>query len=179
MISPAPLLPCSPTPHWAVGILTSPRPKETLTRTMASLVAAGWDRATIFAEPGSTLPVVDPDYWTIRQHAARKHAWRNWIEGLGHLVDVYPDAGYFLMVQDDVVFARNVRRYIERTWPHGKRTDGDRLALPAGRLQGQAARLAIDVSGLVPRRCALLGDPAAVGRVVVARPRRRRGPESD
>ena len=45
---------------WAVGITTAPRPAETLTRTMESLVDAGWDRATIYAEPASPLPLVDP-----------------------------------------------------------------------------------------------------------------------
>ena len=109
-----------PTPEWAVGILTAPRPTETLCRTMASLVDAGWDRAAIFAEPGSALPAVDPDYWEIIQRPEQLGAWRNWIEGLRHLVDSRPDAEFCLMVQDDVVFARNVRQYIDQSWPRGK-----------------------------------------------------------
>jgi len=103
---------------WAVGITTAPRPAETLTRTMESLVDAGWDRATIYAEPASPLPLVDPEHWQTVQWPRPLGCWKNWIAGLAHLRTSNPLADAYMMVQDDVVFCRGLRAYLEATlWP--------------------------------------------------------------
>jgi hypothetical protein len=86
--------------NWAVGITTAPRPTPTLPRTQASLARAGWPEAHIFC---------DED---------QRGAWPTWLAGLGQLVRQHPRAEAYLMVQDDAVFCRQLRQYLETAlWP--------------------------------------------------------------
>lgn len=88
-----------PIESWAVGITTAPRPQATLERTRKSLAAAGWPQTRVFDDDGVG-------------------AWRNWIGSLAQLVDEDPRAEAYMMVQDDAVFCRGLRAYLERTlWP--------------------------------------------------------------
>jgi hypothetical protein len=85
---------------WALGITTAPRPESTLRRTGQSLAAAGWSDYQVFDDVDGA------------------GAWRNWIDGLAQLVDREPHADAYMMVQDDAVFCRGLRAYLERTlWP--------------------------------------------------------------
>lgn len=85
---------------WVVGITTAPRPRSTLKRTVASLRRAGWAQLHLFDDDRGA------------------GAWRNWIDGLAKLIDRHPAADAYMMVQDDAVFCRNLRSYLEYTlWP--------------------------------------------------------------
>jgi hypothetical protein len=86
--------------NWAVGVTTAPRLKSTLRRTIESLGRAGWPRCCVFE---------DTD---------RKGAWPNWLDALGTLLDHYPTADAIMLVQDDAIFCRCIRPYLEATlWP--------------------------------------------------------------
>jgi len=101
-------------PQWAVGVTSAPRANSTLQRSLASLAAAGWPDATVFAEPGTDLT-------QIGNPAVRRKklmgGWGNWFATLGDLVAQDPDI--CLICQDDVVYAQNIRSYVEREWPEG------------------------------------------------------------
>jgi hypothetical protein len=49
------------------------------------------------------------------QRDSRLGAWPNWFLGLSELVLRHPHADAFVMVQDDTLFCRNVRPFLERT----------------------------------------------------------------
>lgn len=86
--------------QWAVAVTTAPRPQPTLERTLTSLAATG------FPEP---LLVSD---------ATRAGSWPTWLAALKRLLEGRPDATAYLVVQDDVIFCRKLRSYLERTlWP--------------------------------------------------------------
>jgi hypothetical protein len=89
--------------QWAVAVTTAPRPLPTLERTLQSLEAAG------FAAP---RVVVD---------TTGAGSWPTWLAALGQLVAGQPEATAYLVVQDDVVFCRDLRWYLEQTlWPSPK-----------------------------------------------------------
>ena len=102
---------------WAVGVTTAPRKVPTLEPTLRSLAAAGWDRPRLFAEPGTEIPV---DFAhlprTLRDEPLG--AFANWYISLAELVMRHPRAEAYVMVQDDVRFARNIRPFLEfALWP--------------------------------------------------------------
>lgn len=84
----------------AAAVLTAPRPRSTLGRTLASLAAAGWDEALVHED---------------RAGAGQLRAY---MTALGRLVEHAPRADAYLVVEDDVVFCRGLRRYLDATlWP--------------------------------------------------------------
>jgi len=86
--------------RWAIGVTTAPRPRATLGRTLDSLARAGFQRPAVFHDDRG------------------RGAWSNWLYALGSLLLV--DADALLLVQDDAVFCRGLRRYLDRTlWPDG------------------------------------------------------------
>jgi hypothetical protein len=103
--------------QWMVGVITAPRREATLERTVQSLVAAGWTDYHLFAEPGSEVPSsLRPQTCTVR--VQRLGAWPNWVLGLAELFLRDPTADAYFMVQDDALFCRGTRAYLEwRLWP--------------------------------------------------------------
>lgn len=102
---------------WAVGVTTAPRPEPTLARTLDSLAAAGWEHPRLFVEPGSEIP---PRFADLPRSDRDEPlgAFANWYLALAELVMRSPRAEAYFMVQDDVVFARGVRPFLERAlWP--------------------------------------------------------------
>jgi len=92
--------------HWAVAVTTTPRPVSTLDRTLAGLHRAGWDRCEVVED------------------TSRAGAWPTWLRALRQLIETHPHADALLLCQDDALFCRGLRGYLERTlWP------GDRVAL--------------------------------------------------
>ena len=162
---------------WAVGVTTAPRIKPTLARTLASLSSAGWPSPLIFAEPGSNFP---PDRTTqVIQRSELLGAWPNWYMGLVELYQRDPEAEAYLMVQDDVLFCKNVRQYLETAlWP------SDRLGVVSlyNPLPPQTAQVGFwpyDPAGGMP--CALaMAFPNAAVRLLLGDMKvllhRRRGP---
>ena len=106
-----------PVSNWAIGMTVAPRVKPTHETTIDSFLEAGWDSLHIFAEPDvkigkqhSNLPIT--------QRKEKMGAWKNWYLALQNLVKLYPDADCYGIIQDDVVFCRGLRRFLEATlWP--------------------------------------------------------------
>ncbi len=99
--------------RWACGVTTVPaRKDDLLPATLASLREAGFDAPRLFVDgaaagwEGFGLEV------TYRSPTIR--AWANWLLGLEELLIRNPAANRFLMCQDDVLFCRNVRAYLDR-----------------------------------------------------------------
>ena len=92
-----------PINKWAVGVITADRPTSTLDQTLRSLSRAGWPEYHVFED------------------LDRNGVWPNWIGMLRSLVERYPRADAYLIVQDDAVFCRRLREYLENTlWPENE-----------------------------------------------------------
>ena len=103
--------------RWAVGVTTAPRRVSTLERCLTSLRSAGWGRPRLFAEPGVELRSEFADLPLTRRDETLG-AFPNWYLGLCELVLREPRAGAYLICQDDVLFSKGLRDYLERTlWP--------------------------------------------------------------
>ncbi|HAV64321.1 MAG TPA: hypothetical protein DCY13_18385 [Verrucomicrobiales bacterium] len=102
---------------WSVGVLTAPRRQPTLYRSLKSLAAAGWDEVRVFAEPGVVIPDSVPDR-LITRRSERIQAWPNFLLALTELHLRQPHADAYLLCEDDVVYCRGLRAYLEQTlWP--------------------------------------------------------------
>lgn len=103
--------------RWSVGMTTAPRRESTIERSLSSLAAAGWDRVRLFAEPGSMIPEGFrhlPVVW----RESRLGAWANWLLALVQMYLREPAADAYFLVQDDVVYCRDLRSYLEQQlWP--------------------------------------------------------------
>lgn len=82
---------------WAVGVTTAPRPRTTLAATRASLARAGFERIALFED------------------ATAAGAWPTWLAALRGLLAAEPHAHAYLIAQDDALFWRGLRRYLEAT----------------------------------------------------------------
>ncbi len=102
---------------WVTGVTTAPRPEPTLDRSLRSLADAGWPDALVFAEPDSYVPDwLEPH--RLVQRPTTLGAWPNWLMSLQELTLRYPWADAYLLCQDDVVYTRDLRAYLETTlWP--------------------------------------------------------------
>lgn len=108
--------------RWAIGMTTAPRALGTLNRTLRSLRKAGWtERVHLFAEAGTrtwAARLIGGPLALIRRKSPKLGAWSNFFLGLQELYLRQPDADAYLMVQDDVVFCRDLRAYLEdKLWP--------------------------------------------------------------
>ncbi len=84
----------------ATVVLTSPRPKSTLQRTLDSLRAAG---------------VQDVGVWN---DVSSSGHFRAYMAALRYAVRRTPDADAYFLVEDDVVFCLGLNDYLQRTlWP--------------------------------------------------------------
>lgn len=102
---------------WAVGVTTAPRREPTIARMLESLAAAGWPEFKLFAEPGCEIPAL-PEGSAAVVRSQKFGAWPNFLLGLSELVLTTPDADAYLMCQDDTVFCKGLRRYLEQQlWP--------------------------------------------------------------
>lgn len=105
---------------WAVGVTAAPRAKPTLEPSLRSLATAGWRDAIVFAEPGTPIPD-----WLERHRLVQRPvtlgAWPNWLLSLQELTLRYPWADAYLLCQDDVLYTRDLRTYLEHSlWPMEK-----------------------------------------------------------
>jgi GT2 family glycosyltransferase len=117
--------------EWAIGITTAPRNEYTLSRTVNSLTAAGFDDWLVFAEPNSVLgePVtisrvvqrpntITDARFDVSASAGRFGVWRHYVQTLADLLAWKPNADAIMIVQDDVVFCRDLKPFLERElWP--------------------------------------------------------------
>lgn len=106
--------------RWAVGVTTAPRRTPTLARCLQSLQVAGWNEVRLFAEPESILPQPSSDL-CVTWRESILGAWPNYYLGLAELYFRNPEADAYFMLEDDVIFCKNLRPYLEKTlWPQSK-----------------------------------------------------------
>lgn len=102
---------------WSVGMTTAPRKEPTLATSLRSLIDAGWESPRLFAEPGTPLPM-DGGQLPLSCRDVVLGAFSNWLLALTELYLRSPRADAFLICQDDVLFSRGLRGYLDRTlWP--------------------------------------------------------------
>lgn len=118
---------------WSVGVTTAPRAVSTqrydamaqergfrsgpaIEWTLESLANAGWDDITVFAETKSHKPESGYSRWIERPQPLG--SWKNWRASLHQLMNDRPDADVFMLCQDDVIFCRGLREFLDATlWP--------------------------------------------------------------
>lgn len=163
--------------QWAVGVTTAPRRQATLGRCLESVVTAGWTDLRLSAEPGAPIPDFF-EHLPCTQRSDRLGAWSNWFLTLEELYQRESKADVFMIVQDDVVFSRNTRAYLERVlWPC------DRLGVVSlyhpGRRVDETGFVRLDCEDGLPGALALLFPNAAARLLLGDREailHRRRGP---
>lgn len=85
---------------WAVGMFSAPRPKPLIGRTLESLARAGFTDVNVTYDLG------------------RRDHMRAWLTALKSLLARSPDCDAYLICEDDVIFCRGLRNYLEQTlWP--------------------------------------------------------------
>lgn len=82
-----------------VGITTAPRQDCTLQVCAERVVEVGFQHPIIFAEPDST-----PTRFLTYHNPKKLGAWHNWKNMVGMLLDIFPYANHFLLMQDDCYF---------------------------------------------------------------------------
>lgn len=106
-----------PAPRWACGVTTVPSRRDTyLPRCLASLAAAGFTDLRLFVDGGG-----DSDSWenefglpvTLRSGQPVR-AFGGWVCALWELWARNPAAERFALFQDDAVFVKNLKGYLDR-----------------------------------------------------------------
>ena len=102
---------------WAVGLTTAPAPRAHAGALSGEPGRRRLGLAHCICRTGSGAARARSPLELVRR-AAPLGVIGNWLLGLSELLVREPAADAYLMVQDDVVFCRNVRGYLERTlWP--------------------------------------------------------------
>ncbi|HUT94804.1 MAG TPA: glycosyltransferase [Thermoguttaceae bacterium] len=102
---------------WAVGVLTAPRGRPTLHRTLNSLQEAGFPSVHVFAEPGSWIPQ-EFRKLPVTTHGQELGNLGNFFTSLVALYMMNPRADCYALFQDDVEAARGLRRWCDcEFWP--------------------------------------------------------------
>jgi hypothetical protein len=99
---------------WSVCVTTCPREQGYyLEQTLSSLFKAGFEDPIVYAEPNSVVPE-----WFSGQvvHRRKKYGdWSNWATGVFDLLHSEVDTDYFLLIEDDVIFCKSFKKYIEHS----------------------------------------------------------------
>ena len=113
--------------EWAYGVTTVPSrvTDGQLERTLASLAAAGFERPRLFVD-GLEGVASDSPHWITSPKGLEKTVRRpavgpfgNWYLALLELYIRQPHAALYALFQDDLLAVRNLRPYLERSWPCG------------------------------------------------------------
>lgn len=101
--------------RWAYGLTTVPERRDTLfPRTLQSLRLAGFPNPRVFCDGGiDPRPYEDMGLEVTLRHPKVK-AFGNWILALWELYLRDPRADRYALFQDDVIFVRNLREYLDR-----------------------------------------------------------------
>lgn len=101
---------------WTVGLITAPRNKGYyLDLTLNSLRVAGFGDVVVFAEPGSLIPQDHTGPVVFRRQTYGD--WSNWATALYDLLLSEPDSDYYFMSEDDGLYCKNVKPYLDRILP--------------------------------------------------------------
>lgn len=96
-----------------LGMITAPRDESVIARSVASLRGAGFGQTLhVFAEPGS-IPVADPRV-EMRYNSERLGCFKNYNHALTTLL-AETQQPYVCVLLDDVIYARNLARFLEYT----------------------------------------------------------------
>jgi hypothetical protein len=106
----------------AVGIITAPRERPTLVRSVESFKAAGFQTAVVFAEPGSEACVADGVH--TEQNAIKRGNFRNYIHALRQLFD-QTTFDWIMICEDDIQWARDAAAAL--TWDLAHWSKDDRV----------------------------------------------------
>lgn len=105
--------------EWAYGVTTVPQRFSTLLpRTLSSLANAGFDRPRLFVDGSNDSSRYREQYGldvTTRFPAVR--AYGSWALALGELYLRQPHAARYAIFQDDIVCSRNLKAFLEHTYP--------------------------------------------------------------
>lgn len=82
--------------RWQVGVITCPREKSTLTRTLESFYGAGWYVTRIFNDP------------------LLEGCYINWRKCARALLDHSEPSDLILVAEDDILLSQGLRRHLER-----------------------------------------------------------------
>lgn len=100
--------------EWSYGVTCVPeRFDSTLPLTLESLAAAGFPEPRLFVDGAASLPPHLQRYEATFRNP-RIRAYGNWMLALWELYVRNPRAERFMLVQDDVIFYRNLRGFLER-----------------------------------------------------------------
>lgn len=103
--------------RWAAAMLTAPRRNPRIEQTLDSLHKAGFDDIQIFAEPRAWIP----DRYRglkITQRSQRFGNFLNFYSCLSTLFSEQPDADAYVVFQDDIEVATELRAWCEnQLWP--------------------------------------------------------------
>ena len=101
--------------EWKIAITVSKRKVSYVEQTYQSLLDAGWNAADIwlFCEPAVVLDDVYPN---VIVNDVTLGEYRNWANSLKSIAQFEADA--YFTVQDDVIFCRGLRQYLDSVlWP--------------------------------------------------------------
>jgi len=152
----------------AAIMTAAPRSDQVQSRAIASVLAAGFARLTVYAEPDTIFDDWIADHPAIRV-VRRRHRfgeWQNWHQAVMDACGRELHVEAIVTLQDDILFCRNVRQLLERLmWPSercglihlytSRRYGG---ILPAGR----CSQLRADLVPKMAAACALAFRPEAV-----------------
>lgn len=100
---------------WSYGITTVPeRELNYLPTTIASLYGAGFPKPILFIDGGNVTGFVGFEKIV---HHKRIGPFANWYLALSHLYIANPRCDRYAIFQDDVLFPRNLRDYLESYYP--------------------------------------------------------------
>jgi hypothetical protein len=101
----------------AVGIRCVGREPATIWRTLDSLRQTGFPAPHLFVD--GPFPALErlAAHGPVTWHGERIGGWPNFLLALAELHLRQPEAGHYLLVEDDVVFCRDVAAYLERRRP--------------------------------------------------------------
>lgn len=86
--------------NWAIAMLTADRPENSLARTLDGFRDTGFDPPVVFYDGEKRCGI-----------------W-NWYRALSWLLENNPKAHAYAIVEDDVLFSKNIRSYLEgELWP--------------------------------------------------------------
>lgn len=124
---------------FAVGMTTATRRASTLKQSLISLMESGFDEVTVFAEPHAPVTMVADitGVSIVRRpktidelrpglvpagesqlEPGRFGCWQNYVQTMADLLVLYPEAEAIIIVQDDAIFAKGIKEFLENDlWP--------------------------------------------------------------
>lgn len=110
----------------ALGVTSAPRNPETLPSTVESLRASGFKHIAVFREPGSSasadaLQIIRPNTISRPLYPVKEGklgVWMNYFQTMSDLLELFPNADYIGIAQDDVETCKNLPKFIAGLeWP--------------------------------------------------------------